>query len=307
MLKYKRVDQKVRPVPATLPEEFRTIRRIPEDPLLSLPPLPIHPPDFTPGECLTQEHLDELALNANGFLWPEEVKLVQHVLKLNELMLAWTEAEKGRFRDEYFSTVKIPVIEHIPWVHKNLPIPPGILEDVIKIFREKLATGVYECSDASYRLRWFCVKKKNGALRLVHDLQPLNAVTIRNSGVPPIPDQIIKAMAGRACYSILDLFVSYDHRTLDISSRDLTTVQSPVGTVRLTCLPQGWTGAMPIFHGDVVFILEPEIPDPAQPFVDDTAIKGPPTHYETDDGGYETTAANPQIRCFIWEHLTDVH
>ena len=209
VLKYKRVDKKIRPVAATLPEEFRTVRRIPEDPLLSLPPLPTHPPDFTPGERLMQERLDELNLNADSFLWPEELKLVQHVLKLNELALAWTEAEKGRFRNEYFSPVKIPVIEHVPWAHKNLPIPPGILEEVIKIFKEKIASGMYERSDASYRSRWFCVKKKNGALRLVHDLQPLNAVTIRNSGVPPIPDQAIESMAGRACYSMLDLFVGY--------------------------------------------------------------------------------------------------
>ena len=145
--------------------------------------------------------------------------------------MAWTEAEKGRFSDEYFAPVRIPVIEHIPWAHKNLPIPPGILGDVIKIFREKLAAGVYEHSDASYHSQWFCVKKKTGALRLVHDLQPLNAVSIRNSGVPLIPDQVIEAMAGRACYTILNLFVGYDHRTLHVLLHDLTTVQSPVGMV----------------------------------------------------------------------------
>jgi len=145
------------------------------------------------------------------------------------------------------------------------------------------------------------VKKKSGTLRLVHDLQPLNAVTIRNAGVLPIPDQIIEAMAGRSCYTVLDIFVGYDHRSLNVSSHDLTTMQSPVGTVRLTSLPQGWTGAMAIFHGDIVFILEPEIPDTALPFADDTDIKGPPTQYKTEDGGYETIPANPQIQCFIWE------
>ena len=105
VLKYKRVDKKVRPVPTTLPEEYRTVHRIPEDPLLSLPPLPTHPPEFTPGERLTQERLDDLKLNPDNFLWPEEVKLAQHILKLNEHALAWTEAEKGRFRDEYFTPV----------------------------------------------------------------------------------------------------------------------------------------------------------------------------------------------------------
>jgi hypothetical protein len=80
------------------------------------------------------------------------------------------EAEKGRFRDEYFSPVKIPIIEHIPWVHKNLPIPPGILEEVTKLFKEKIAASVYKRSDTSYRSCWFCIKKKNGSLQLVHDL-----------------------------------------------------------------------------------------------------------------------------------------
>jgi len=199
------------------------------------------------------------------------------------------------------------VIEHVPWADKNLPIPPGLLEEVIKIFREKLAAGVYEHSDASYRSRWFCVKKKNGAPRIVHDLQPLNAVTLRNSGVPPIADQIIESMAGRSCYTMLDLYSGYDQRSLDIASRDLTTIQSPIGAIRKTVVPQGWTGAVAIFHGDVTFILEPEIPNPAMPFVDDASIKGPETRYELEDGGYETIPANPQIRRFIWEHVGDVH
>jgi hypothetical protein len=92
-----------------------------------------------------------LELNRFDFLWPEELKLLQYVLQLNELGLAWTEEEKGRFRDDYFSPVKIPVIEHVPWIHKNIPIPYGILDDVIQIFKDKLAAGVYEPSDASYR------------------------------------------------------------------------------------------------------------------------------------------------------------
>ena len=304
---YKKVARKVKPVAASLPEDFRTLRRIPSDPLLSLPHLSVHPPDFTPGSRLTQERLDDLQLNRYGFLWPEELKLLQHILLLNELGLAWTEAEKGRFRDDYFSPVKIPIVEHIPWAQRNIPIPTGIQNEVIQIFKDKFAAGVYEHSDASYRSRWFCVKKKSGALRLVHDLQPLNAVTIRNSGVPPLAEQLIEAMAGRACYSMLDLFVGYDHRTLDVSSRDLTTIQSPIGAVRLTCLPQGWTNAIAIFHEDVRFILDPEIPDTAWPFLDDCSIKGPPSRYETLDGSYETHPDNNGIRKFVWEHLCDVH
>jgi len=72
-------------------------------------------------------------------------------------------------------------------------------------------------------------------------------------------------------------------------------------------VPQGWTGAVAIFHGNVVFILEAKIPDPAMPFLDNAGIKGLATRYELKDGGYKTIPANSQIRRFIWEHANDIH
>ena len=80
VLMYKKVANKVRPVPTTLPERYRVVRRRPEDPLLSLPVLPTHPPCFTPGTRLTAEQLDKLQLNKDGFLWPDELRLLHHVL-----------------------------------------------------------------------------------------------------------------------------------------------------------------------------------------------------------------------------------
>jgi len=53
----------------------------------------------------------------------------------------------GRFRDDYFAPVKIPAIAH---VHKNMPVPTGLLDKVTDIFKEKIAAGVYEPSDVSY-------------------------------------------------------------------------------------------------------------------------------------------------------------
>ncbi len=106
---------------------------------------------------------------------------------------------------------------------------------------------------------------------------------------------------------MLDLLVGYDHHTLDVTSQDLTSFQSPLGALRNTMLPQGATNAITVFHGDVTFILEPEIPSVAKLFLDNTAVKGPPSRYETLDGGYKTTPNNPGIRRFVWEHLNDVH
>jgi hypothetical protein len=237
-LAYKKVAKKVCPVPASLPKEFCNMQCIPKDPLLSLPSLPIFSPDFSPGSRLSKEQLDDLQLNWYNFLCPKSG-------------LAWTKEEKGHFCGDYFSPVKIPVIKHIPWLYKNIPIPSSILDKVIQIFKDKYTAEVYEHSDASYCSCFFCVKKKSGALHLVHNLQPLNAVTICNSGVPPLANQLIEAMAGHSCYSMLDLFVGYDYRTLDASSCDLTTIQSPIGALRLTALPS-------VAAAPAEFQLEPE-------------------------------------------------
>ena len=172
------------------------VHRILKNPLLTLPTLSAHPPKFSSGLHLTIEWLEDLKLNCYNFLWPEEVKLLTYILKLNESGLAWTEAKKGRFCNDYFGLIKILVIKHIPWVHKNILVPSGILNEVIQTFKDKLTARVYKRSNASYCSHWFCIKKKTSMLHLMHNLQPLNAVAIQNARVPPLVNQLIKGMAG---------------------------------------------------------------------------------------------------------------
>ncbi|KAG2346603.1 hypothetical protein BDR05DRAFT_1047942 [Suillus weaverae] len=157
---YKKVANKVRPVPTTMPAHARIIRKLPEDPLLSLPSLSPTPPAFIPCKRLTQEHMDDLGVFSNKFLWPEERKLAAQVLSNNEVALAWDETEKGRFRDNYFPPVIIPTIEHIPWTHRQPPIPPSIKEEVLKLIKSKIASGIYKPLNSSYQSHWFCVAKK---------------------------------------------------------------------------------------------------------------------------------------------------
>lgn len=201
---------------------------------------------------------------------------MHHFMMTQNEGFAWDESQKGKFREDFFPPVVIPVIEHIPWVHKNIPIPPGLYHEVIDIVKDKIATGIYEPSSSSYRSKWFTVFKKDGhSLHIVHDLQPLNAITIRNSGVPPFIEQLAETFGGRACYGVFDLFVAFDQRLLATQSRDFTTFQTSLGTFRLTMLPMGWTNSMQILQGDITYTLQEEIPDITIPFVDDAGIKGP--------------------------------
>ena len=57
----------------------------------------------------------------------------------------------------------------------------------------------------------------------------------------------------------------------------------------------------------MTFILQHEIPEKADIFIDDLPIKGPATQYLGPDGKPEVLKENPGIRRFIWEHAQDVH
>jgi len=218
----------------------------------------------------------------------------------------WNESEKGSFRQDFFPPIKIPVVPHVPWALCNIPIPPGIYNNVVKIIRNKIAAGTYELSSLLYRSRWFTVLKKNGKLQIVHDLQPLNAVTICNSAVPPFTEQLAESFSGRSCFGLLDLFVRYDKQPIDIDSHDLTTFPTPFGAYHLTSVLMGWANAVSAFHADGTFTLEPEIPHITIPFLDYAGVKGPPTRYELPDGSCETIANNPGIHRFIGEHFQNL-
>ena len=175
------------------------------------------------------------------------------------------------------------------------------------MLKEKIEAGVYEKTQSSYRSRWFCVEKKNGDLRMVHDLQKLNGVTIRDTGVPPILDEFVEAYAGRSIYSVLDMYWGFYARVLDVKSQDMTAFQTPLGVLRITSLPMDFTNSPSEFQACMVFILQDEIPQVADVFIDDIPIKGPKSRYLNSKGEEEKIKENPGIRRFVWEHLNNLH
>ena len=307
VLKYKTVDKKIRPVPTRFPENMKVRRQFPEDPLRNLSILPYYPPEFTPTDRVTEERMESLKIDEGLELWPEEKKLLKLVIALNGKSIAFDEQERGTFKTSYFSDYKMPVMDHIPWQEKNMPIPPGYRDEIIKLLKEKIDAGVYEEAQSSYRSRWFCVKKKNGELRIVHDLQKLNGVSIKDAGVPPILEDFVNNYAGRSIYTVLDMYWGFHARMLDVESRDMTAFQTPLGALRIVSLPMGYTNSPAEFQACMTFILKDEIPHIAGVFIDDIPIKGPQTRYLDDDEKEEVILQNPGIRRYVWEHLNDVH
>ena len=92
-----------------------------------MPVLSRNPPDFEPKGRYSlerKEHMDKV--HGQGFLLPEEMKLVHHLIAEQNAAFTWDDLERGSFREDFFPPVQIPVVPHKPWVLKNIPIPPGI-------------------------------------------------------------------------------------------------------------------------------------------------------------------------------------
>jgi len=76
--------------------------------------------------------------------------LILFLIKAQEEGIAWDVSEQGKFWKDYFNPVVIPTIDHIPWVEWNIPIPPGIYDEVVKILKEKIQVEVYERFNSTY-------------------------------------------------------------------------------------------------------------------------------------------------------------
>jgi len=106
---------------------------------------------------------------------------------------------------------------------------------------------------------------------------------------------------------MLDLYVGYDEQLIAELSCDYTTFQTPYGALQLVTLPMGWMNSVPIFHDDVTYILQPEIPHLTIPYINDIPVKGPKSRYIQDDGSFETIPQNSGIRRFVWEHFINLN
>ncbi|KAG0140615.1 hypothetical protein CROQUDRAFT_22836, partial [Cronartium quercuum f. sp. fusiforme G11] len=173
------------------------------------------PPDFFETAKVTEERLKMVNFGAEGWLSKEEKKLMLDVIVKREKAIAFDESERGVLKHSWGLPYIIPVIDHQPWQKRPIPIPKPIREDYIELVRERLRNGLYEKSTSSYSSPVFCVLKQDGKkLRVVHDLQELNKVTIKDAGLPPAPEEFVEAFAGRAFYGLGDIMGGYDEREL---------------------------------------------------------------------------------------------
>lgn len=202
--KYKTVAKKVKPVALPLPPESK--EKMDE---ASMQPNLRDPNKI--GHTFTRETLKEMKIGDKDFLSSVEKECFEEMLVKHGKAFAFQSHEIGCVDPSVIAPMVIFTVPHVPWNLRPIPVPKALfLPKLMELLKEKIKMGILEPSCAPYSNRWFTVPKKNGALRFIQDMQPVNKVTIRNVGTGPIVDEFAEAFAGKSIYSMGDLYSGYD-------------------------------------------------------------------------------------------------
>ncbi|GBG71098.1 hypothetical protein CBR_g8397 [Chara braunii] len=162
---------------------------------------------------------------------------VIEILKTCDKAIAFSEAEHGRVDPRYAKPARIYTIPHVPWNDAEWKYAQKEKEEVIAFLKEKMVSHVAAPSHSACANRWFFLRKPNGKIRWIQDLQKVNAVTIRDVGSVPHADLLAK---GRSIYSVCDLFSGYDEVPLDPRDRHLTAMHTPLGLMGQPFFREPW-------------------------------------------------------------------
>jgi hypothetical protein len=292
--KYKTVAKKVKPVATQLPLDTNDhVQQVGKEPRVR--------EARKIGHKFTEETMAKLKIGGGEFLNEQEKKMFRDMLSKHGKAFASSSNEIGCVQPSMVVPMVIFTVPHVPWDLKPIPIPRALLPKLVNLLKEKMQMGILEPSMAPYSNRWFTITKKSGTLRFIQDMQPANRVTIRNKGSGPIIDEVAEAFAGQAIYSIGDLYSGYDQFQFAIKSRDLTTMKTPLGFMRMCTLPQGATNSVAHMQSAMNQILRDFVPEKTIPFVDDIPIKG------CQEGAKDLTLDADGCRVFVKNHITDVN
>jgi len=65
----------------------------------------------------------------------------------------------------------------------------------------------------------------------------MNRITIRDANIPPNIDQFVEEFVGLTIISLIDFFLGYDQILLNLRSRDMTAIYTPIRLLRMMRLP----------------------------------------------------------------------
>ncbi|GMF23320.1 unnamed protein product [Phytophthora fragariaefolia] len=164
----------------------------------------------------------------------------------------------------------IDVADSIPVHRKQFPLSAERKAAIQAWTREMVRAGIMRPSYSPYCSPTFCVRKKNGEWRIVHDFRGLNAKVRIPANAIPRKDDIFRDMAHGRLFSSMDLLWGFFQVKLRDDSIPFTAFATPDGLFEYLVTPMGVSSSPSCFNRLVQSIFD-DYGDFCKTYFDDLA------------------------------------
>jgi hypothetical protein len=215
-------------------------------------------------------------VNINKLDFSDTILSENAQIKLRDVIKEFSEAfvlEDGRI-GKYLGPIKhqIPLIPgSAPPKSRPYRLPFSMREEIQKQLDDMLKQGIIEKSCSPFSAPIVMVKKRDGTFRMAIDYRSINKITVKQTFLLPLIQDILDMTAGQKIYSVMDLQSGFHQIEVAKAHRERTAFISFAGLFQFTRLPFGLISAPQTFQS-VMNEIKKELSSKCFVYLDDIII-----------------------------------
>ena len=164
-----------------------------------------------------------------------------------------------------------------PVKQRERRLSPAEIAAATQWVQDEVAAGRMEPSTAEWAAQLVIVPKRNekgqvSGWRICGDYRDLNAVTKADAEPLPLMDSVFDQLAGMLFFSKLDMTKGFNQIPVEVNSRELMAVSTPIGLYQPTVMPFGVKNAPGSFQREMRRVLRERLNRGVFVFIDDIII-----------------------------------